>query len=372
MQDISSTDSLSTVNNNGVSHILYEYIENSDKTISLYDYINTLKSTLTSKEIIQIQTNLINILLMLLCVLDVAQKDFQFTHYDLHLNNILLYKLDKITEYNITINGETFMIVLEYFPYIIDYGRSHIDYNIVKGKFAEIVDFENKKKYTDFKDFANNVCNKIFYIGNDTEMYLNKCINNMLNNTSFAKKLKTKGVNNKTQLLNKYYILVDNKITHNIDTIQYNPIFDTYKLIRSMCASILYIANDQRIDVWDYWEKLDAKIENSYPFYIPQFNHIYTSFDNKNKNTFEIISDIYKKIPKNNNKNVYKIQLGGGLKFKFKKIKKNIKLENLLNIYNTAFSKIKNKREYINKPDYSLVINRSVEYNIEQDKEIDN
>lgn len=357
--NLSDSDILSTFDNKSVSHVIYEYIRNGNKTFTLYDYISILKENINTKEI---QTNLINILMMLLISLYMGQTKFNFTHYDLHLNNILLYKLDNITEYQVDINGDIFKIILEYFPYIIDFGRSHIN-NESFTDYKHFLDVENKKTYTDFEEFSNALWNDRFFYTNDTET--NILITNILNNKKMASRFKKDGLKNKNEIKSEYFTNHNNRLVHNIFPIKSNTIFDTYKLIRSMCANILSISNNEDISVWDFWENIDAKLDKSYPLYIPGYFHIssdYDSFDNKNLNTLDILKTIYKSVPKTKSKNdISKIQIGGGRDiFKFKKIQKYFNLKNLAKFYDKTFSKL-TKEEYIVKPNYNLVINKSVE-----------
>lgn len=360
--NLSNSDILSTFDNKSVSHVIYEYIRNDNKTITLYDYISTLKESINIKEI---QTNLINILMMLLISLYMGQTKFNFTHYDLHLNNILLYKLDNITEYQVDIDGSTFKIILEYFPYIIDFGRSHINNELFTGD-KHFVDVENKKTYTDFEEFSNNLWNDRFFYANEIET--NILITNILNNKKIASRFKKDGLKNKNEIKSVYFTNHNNKLIHNIFPTKFNSMFDTYKLIRSMCANILSISNNKDIDVWDFWENTDAKLDKSYPLYIPGYFHMssdYKSFDNKNINTLDILKNIYKSVPKTKNIITSNIQIGGGT-FKFKKIKKYFNLKNLAKFYDKTLSKL-TKEEYIVKPNYNLVINKSVELVIQDD-----
>ena len=96
--------------------LLCEYIENSSK---FYNYIKT-------KDIKE--EMLYSIVKQVLMAINIAQYKKQFTHYDLHSNNIMIKKCNKdlvfIFKYD---NDNQFSIpTLGYYPIIIDYGFSYI------------------------------------------------------------------------------------------------------------------------------------------------------------------------------------------------------------------------------------------------------
>jgi len=62
-----------------------------------------------------------NILLQIIMALDIAQKELGFVHYDLHMKNILIHKLPKLTK---LLYGQ-YSIETQYLPRILDYGRSY-------------------------------------------------------------------------------------------------------------------------------------------------------------------------------------------------------------------------------------------------------
>lgn len=67
-------------------------------------------------------------ILMILCALEISQKTINFTHYDLHLDNILIKTCDENT-YNIYIieNKKYIIPTNGYYPVIIDMGNSFVD-----------------------------------------------------------------------------------------------------------------------------------------------------------------------------------------------------------------------------------------------------
>ena len=102
---------------NELNEISAEYISGE----LLYDYVR-------SKDF-DIQ-EFIFILLQICLVLEMAQNEFCFVHYDLTSWNIMLKKLDKEVEIDYKLSdGRIITIKTKVIPIIIDYGKSHVVYN---------------------------------------------------------------------------------------------------------------------------------------------------------------------------------------------------------------------------------------------------
>jgi hypothetical protein len=114
--------------NNKFNYIMYENIDNS---VSVEEFVKTC----TGEEFI-------NVYLQIVYALKTAQQEIDFTHYDLHSDNILI-KSTKDNKVNVikydTEIGEQY-ISTKHVPIIIDYGHSHIKY---KNKDYGI--FDNQK-----------------------------------------------------------------------------------------------------------------------------------------------------------------------------------------------------------------------------------
>jgi hypothetical protein len=83
-------------------HSFYDFIKHSDKAL-----INSL-------------------ILSILCGLSIAQKHSEFTHYDLHIDNILIKECEPEAVFVYKINGEVFSIpTYGFYPVIIDMGMSY-------------------------------------------------------------------------------------------------------------------------------------------------------------------------------------------------------------------------------------------------------
>jgi hypothetical protein len=72
---------------------------------------------------------LINSLILgILCALGTAQKELKFTHYDLHIDNILIKECEPEAVFMYVIDGNSFVIpTFGFFPVIIDMGLSYCD-----------------------------------------------------------------------------------------------------------------------------------------------------------------------------------------------------------------------------------------------------
>ena len=102
-------------NNGKYSYLVMENINNSKSLKSMIPDIST--------------KDFLKIYLQLIVALNVAYKEYDFTHYDLHTSNILIQK----KKYNIPIYNDDEIIKYikcDYVAVIIDYGKSHINANI--------------------------------------------------------------------------------------------------------------------------------------------------------------------------------------------------------------------------------------------------
>jgi hypothetical protein len=97
-----------------------------DKQIIIsYDYIkgDTLEDILNKLSF----KEFLNIFIQLLFSLEIAQRQYRFCHYDLHLKNIILKPISKPYRYSIVLDTKRYDIIAEkYIPVIIDFGYSCI------------------------------------------------------------------------------------------------------------------------------------------------------------------------------------------------------------------------------------------------------
>jgi hypothetical protein len=82
-------------------------------------------------------TEWLDIFIQLLISLEVGQRDIKFTHFDLHLGNILITK-DKVIPYELNFDNYTYSINnTQYKPVIIDFGMSSITINGIQSGYEE-------------------------------------------------------------------------------------------------------------------------------------------------------------------------------------------------------------------------------------------
>lgn len=338
-------DKICDMNNDQKTHILYEYIATeSGKSETLRSFIKRMNDPKSDKTKMNIE--LMNIMLMLMISLQHAQDQLQFTHYDLHLENVLLVKLNGSYKFKYEYKNKTYDIVLEYFPFIIDFGRSHIKPNKVDEIVKEpIIDSDAKtlyNTYNKFKEYQEECWkNKHFVIDpkkeNDKVLYqeIIKQLQSKLKNKLFRKKVlkHIKKITNEEytdEQLNEYLVLdvyyVNNdisKVTNGITPDKFHKAFDFYRLLRSACN----IITDSK-----FWLFLEDELDEAYPFYIPYYYNLpsdYESFSgtfNKPIDIAEYIYDITSEMSNNIKGESIEVnynQLGGNSKIKgIEKIKK--------------------------------------------------
>lgn len=101
-------------NKEQVYYIIYENVRNS-VPLSKYLRVCTFKQFL-------------NVFVQILFALQVAYENIDFTHYDLHTDNVLIRKLDKEIILPYIIKNKTYYLKTDVIATIIDFGRSHIKY----------------------------------------------------------------------------------------------------------------------------------------------------------------------------------------------------------------------------------------------------
>ena len=97
------------------------------KLVILYEYIEgTSLSRLIRSHLIK-DVNIMSIIKQVLLSLCIAQREYDFTHYDLHTDNILVMSCDNDTSFLYVINEANQFLIPSYgyYPVIIDYGYSY-------------------------------------------------------------------------------------------------------------------------------------------------------------------------------------------------------------------------------------------------------
>lgn len=280
--------------------LLCEYI---DKSYKFYNYIRTEKIE---------EKILYSTIKQVLLSLSIAQKKKNFTHYDLHSNNIMMKKCDENLVFLYVIDNENQFAVPTYghYPVIIDFGFSYIK-ELDGGPLFPSMAHTNVGFTSDRFDWVADP--KLFLVTVSKEI-LNK------RNTSTSKKLRRivknifypltiewdSGWDNITKLSSLDHILkIINKYTYN------SLIFTEYIMFSIDILQTLVIMPIQKQDYTDIhipyrafmeeWKKIETKI--SCPFYnlyilknVIDIVRYLRPFYIKNKHTQDIIQEFKERI----------------------------------------------------------------------------
>lgn len=298
-------------------HLFYEYVRhvNTQQTTSLHSYIAKLK-TLPQQEALVIERNIINIMIMIMYSLQIAYDTTGFTHYDLHLGNILVVELDTPEKVVINYNGEEMVIVTKVIPYIIDYGRCYINDSAAipdkDGKFREtqlVEDFDTISSFQDFlfgmdgymetktrqlekideqiaifvheyihkhKVYRESSSDKLYYTKNGKRIY------DIYSDTLTTERMKIliiDNVFNRHTLSNKQHWRKETDINGNssikinrsnlgIKSNKPNTKYDFYKLTKYVIDQVVTneVLNNTTLNYEDPWTELNAQLDIEYPF----------------------------------------------------------------------------------------------------------
>jgi serine/threonine protein kinase len=90
--------------------------------INISSWIDLCDSSISNDEIVAV-------IFQLILTLFIAADECQFTHYDLHHNNVLIKTLDEKREVSYTFRGKNYRVLTQHIPVIIDFGSSTIRLN---------------------------------------------------------------------------------------------------------------------------------------------------------------------------------------------------------------------------------------------------
>lgn len=102
-------------------YVVYEKIPG----ISLSEFVKRMKTLEDTKR-------LVSYIIQICFSLQIAQQEINFTHYDLHSENIILRQLDEPIAIEYNINNKIYKIETNAIPTIIDYGFSHFTHQGVQ------------------------------------------------------------------------------------------------------------------------------------------------------------------------------------------------------------------------------------------------
>lgn len=344
-------------------HIITEYVRNvsTGKSLSLYDFINMrykIKKNMSSNEIYQylLETNVIvkNIMKMILVSLQRAQDMMSFTHYDLHLGNILIVEHEKARKYN---TGADYFPAVKHMPHIIDYGRCYIDTSRVLEEYKLLYDKrevtyidDNEERYTSFMQMQNKIYGNRKFSSNDyekVEIMVQKYISEkgiQDNVEKYREEVYKKYVGMKKRDLTseektKYFpnanLLiygVPKDIYELVITTPTKPNYqhDMFKVVMSICnqmiskVEVLYNKNildeEQCTTLLMEWLEIKTLLEEEFPIYLEKYTLLFKEIDNNIKNPGVLVEYL-------NNKD--KAMIGGTKNSKEGDVKKNeIKMDN--------------------------------------------
>jgi hypothetical protein len=297
-------------------HLVYEYIRNTTtKSVHTFEqYMKTLVSRDYSKnQKRKIEEDLIRLLIILMYTLQVAQDNLEFTHYDLHMSNVLVVQLNKPEKVRIKYNNEEMFIVTDVIPHIIDYGRSYVRPEYVRGdEDNTFTDVQLNKKFTTFKEYQDTLFNKRDWIITNKQEDLS-FIDDQLTRAVFKyvyrQTLFTDKRGNFYYNLNgkRNYDLSDDIVSVNfkkmiiddiynkespennggnyietrsgikvtkynlgITSYKFNPKYDFYRFTR-LVLDFLLEESSSNLNYIDMWYDLDVQLETEYPFYDPNY-----------------------------------------------------------------------------------------------------
>lgn len=328
-------------------HIITEYVRNvnTGKSLSLYDFIKMRYKINGSRDDVYnylVETNVIirNIMKMVLVSLQRAQDMMSFTHYDLHLGNILIVEHENARKYN---TGADYFPAVKHMPHIIDYGRCYIDtskvldeYKLLYDKTDIIYVDDNENRYTSFMKMQSSIYGNRKFSSNDYES-----VEVMVQNYIYEKmkvEMMTDDIEKYREEVYKKYVGVRKRVINeeekkkffkNPSALKYgvprdiyelvvttptrpNYQHDMFKVVTSICNEIINeikviyeknILNEEDcINLVTEWVDIKALLEDEFPIYLEKYTLIFKEVENNIKNPGVLVDYL--------NKN-YNIMTGG-------------------------------------------------------------
>lgn len=260
------------------SGIFYEFIKTTNsQTVTLTKFINdfNLKDAegfIDYSKVSEFNKTIISILKYIMLSIAYAQNVLQFTHYDLHLSNVILLKNEKLEKVNIKFtNPKTgkvtvYTFYMEYTPIIIDYGRSHIDPNKVISYTKNFVDFSTQKMFFNFQDMLENL-----WASTSFTHYNKETLVEVQKHLMQIKPLRKKLGISYVDVLKKYYLATEKSVESGINPKSFHPMYDVYRFTRTLCNYIIEIFKNNMINPPDIYKNINQILYENYPFFIPKY-----------------------------------------------------------------------------------------------------
>lgn len=271
----STTLKLCDVSQEEKTHVVFEFIQNTDNIEN-----ENVKSFRTFIDSHNSQNDSLKVLLLIMISLHKAQKWVRFTHYDLHLENILIVKLAQQKVYTFEVNEKIYSIETMYIPHIIDYGRSHVNPVLVEpDEDNTFKDLDTLDTYVTFQEFQNRFKPIKFVLSPNDNQNVQEYLDVLLQTSAYMEYLANQGVD-VTTMYSKYFLdSLHNVVTHGIRTYEFHEHFDHYKLTRLLCNYMMYTKKTTGMAIW---KLLDDNLFQSFPFYIPISFNLPTNYSSIN------------------------------------------------------------------------------------------
>lgn len=358
-------------------YLLFEIVKGHDKqSITLNQFVNFperyLHNNNNNNNSVKdrFEINMINIFIYICIVLQKVQDKYEFTHYDLHTNNVLLYKLKESQKITLTYKNKNYDLLLDYIPFIIDMGRSHIksvnstelykdeDYiknktdnnltnsfrdwetyskvvwnNVIIGDYVHVKRFKNvendivprinkgeKLSESDKIRYKDYLRLKFIYDRIDVVLKNEHSFNPQLFNLAGIK-IDMKYDEKKKRILETYYY---NKQEENVKDIpfidsgisptEFKPMYDVIRLFHNLFKQLLEL---NKIST-DYLTKINEIFMREYPFVTICNNTPNTKMQkiSKYKKPIELVEKLYNDVGELNFKYQQAIQSGGRVDIK--------------------------------------------------------
>lgn len=290
---------------NEKSNLFYEYIRDKEEnTITLNKYITEYLPM--EKEVGQI--NIVNILLMLLISLQCAQDELRFTHYDLHTNNILLVKLNDMYEFDFKWRGKEYKLFTQYVPYIIDFGRSHIDPNKAIKYESSFKDVERRVSFSSFQEYQSHLYDKglpnrktralSYELNPEMEENISLHIKQMMTNPWVARMFSETPGLTISKLKARYYTR-DGVNMEVLRPDKFHSKTDFYKLTRAVCLLVISVCKESNMYPFNIWGVINTNLESAFPYFLPGYLDLvaeYPSFTGLFNTIDELINYTYENL----------------------------------------------------------------------------
>lgn len=291
-----------------VSHILTEFVrsdpsgsEEFTNAISLEEFIESESAV----DPVRCQVQLARILTLLMLSLQAAQDKLKFVHWDLHLGNVLLHRFNKPKRFEFRYSKEVFGFDLMYFPYIIDFGRAHVNTKNINEstvfgiEHQKLVDVEFAKVYKKYNDFHNVKWPidswKSFAVVGDMKRETFRRIARLWMKSEtdpvLFKYFDTYKIQKISDILVTFYKAdLDLNLYYYIDPHEFSAQYDMYRLLMSVFRTLKETSERGSFRISDAFTQLFTDLAEAYPFCIEDsvLSSNYKSVTNKFNKPIEL------------------------------------------------------------------------------------